>query len=81
MKKVTTKQKNPVTIEFTPDECEVLFAACHLISGQPEKSGRRVFDEISKILESEGYERVGKYFDYNGYIDKELIDGSINFNV
>ena len=81
MEKVTTKQKNPVTIEFTPDECEVLFAACHLISGHPEKSGRRVFDEISKILESEGYERVGKYFNDDRYIDEERINGSINFNV
>lgn len=59
-------EKRPLTITFTVEEQDVLFAVLNKIAGDTEYTGRKHTDALVGILEDEGH-TVGnnKYYDRN----------------
>lgn len=70
--------KRPLTITFTVEEQDVLFAVLMKIGGNDERTGRKHTDELLGILKDNGHTTSNnKYYDYNR--DPIGISGSITF--
>lgn len=70
--------KRPLTITFTVEEQDVLFAVMRLIGGHPDHSDRKHTDELHDILLDNGHSvHNNKFYDHNK--DKYGIEGAITF--
>ncbi len=78
LENVKSTDKRPLTITFTVEEQDVLFAVLMKISGCSERTGRKHADELLGILEDNGHTSGNnKYYDYNQ--DPIWISGHIIF--